>query len=447
MLSKSSVTMASKATQRLAQTARHINPSHKASMSSITTPTKKHKVTVVGSGNWYVNHRLSSKILLTNFSRGSTIAKIVAENTRANPDLFEEDVQMWVFEEEVTIPKDSKHHKGDDSKHNLTDLINKYHENFKYLPGIALPSNVVANPSVEKAVEGSSILIFNLPHQFIGRISAQMKGHILPFTRGISCIKGVDVSDDGISLFSESIGHGLNIYVGALSGANLASEIALEKWSETTIAYDPPAMDAREAAADPSTNQGALEHKDVHGKSSPAKLVPLPAEYPPLDHDVFRTLFHRPYFHVRMVDDVAGVSLGGALKNIVALAVGFVDGRGWGDNAKAAVMRVGLLEMLKFGKEFFAATVLNSTFLEESCGVADLITSCSGGRNHRCAKMAVQEGVSVDAIEERELNGQKLQGTSTAKEVFSFLNSRGKAAEYPLFTAVYSKQHSVLYEV
>ena len=55
MLSKSSVIVASKATQRLAQTARHINPSPKTTMSSITTATKKHKVTVVGSGNWYVN--------------------------------------------------------------------------------------------------------------------------------------------------------------------------------------------------------------------------------------------------------------------------------------------------------------------------------------------------------------------------------------------------------
>lgn len=144
-----------------------------------------------------------------------------------------------------------------------------------------------------------------------------------------------------------------------------------------------------------------------------------------------------------MVSDVAGVSLGGALKNIVALAAGFVDGRGWGDNAKAAVMRVGLLEMVQFGKEFFGQSVHAGTFTEESCGVADLITSCSGGRNHRCAKMSVQEGVSIDEIEKRELNGQKLQGTSTAKEVNSFLKARGLEKDYPLFTAVYGKLSSI----
>ncbi len=161
-------------------------------------------------------------------------------------------------------------------------------------------------------------------------------------------------------------------------------------------------------------------------------------EYPPLNHTNIKKLFHRPYFHVRMVHDVAGVSLGGALKNVVALAAGWVDGLGWGDNAKAAVMRVGIMEEVKFGKTFFSNSVRTETFTEESCGVADMITSCSGGRNFRCAKMAVKEGKSIDEIEERELNGQKLQGTSTAYEVNAFLKKEGKEQEFPLFTAVYN---------
>jgi glycerol-3-phosphate dehydrogenase (NAD+) len=386
-------------------------------------------------------------LLYANNFRGSTIAKIVAENAKENPDLFEEEVQMWVYEEEVTIPSSSKYYTAESKPEKLTNLINKYHENFKYLPGISLPPNVVANPSVQDAVHNSSILIFNLPHQFIARISEQMRGHILPFARGISCIKGVHVSDDAVSLFSESIGNSLGIYCGALSGANLATEIANEKWSETTIGYDPPMVDSRTPTPQgpsPSSSSAdlslrTLDHKDVHGQTAKIKLYAVPSEYPPLDHGVFKTLFHRPYFHVRIVHDVAGVSLGGALKNIVALAAGFVDGRGWGDNAKAAVMRVGLLEMVKFGKEFFSETVNTATFTEESCGVADLITSCSGGRNWRCAKIAVAEGISVDEVEARELNGQKLQGTSTAHEVNSFLSARGRAGDYPLFTAVYSK--------
>ncbi|KAH6646332.1 NADH-dependent glycerol-3-phosphate dehydrogenase [Truncatella angustata] len=399
---------------------------------------KRHRVTVVGSGNW-----------------GSTIAKIVAENTKERSDIFEEEVQMWVYEEEVTIPKDSPHYDPSvgDGPQKLTDVINKCHENVKYLPGIKLPANLIANPSVVDAAKDSSILIFNLPHQFIHRVSSQLKGHILPFARGISCIKGVEVSDEGVALFSEWIGEGLGIYCGALSGANIASEIAAEKWCGTTIAYDPPPMDnsrnatprtqtpsggsPRSTAADLSiTPLADMEHKDARGRTSKTKLTPVPPEYPALDHAVFKTLFQRPYFRVHMVSDVAGTSLGGALKNIVALAAGFVVGQGLGDNAKSEIIRIGLCEMLKFGEEFFKETVQRETFTVESAGVADLITSCSSGRNFRCAKMAVEQGVSVAEIEEKELNGQKLQGTSTALEVYSFLKTRGLEREYPLFTAV-----------
>ncbi|KIH90928.1 glycerol-3-phosphate dehydrogenase (NAD+) [Sporothrix brasiliensis 5110] len=422
-------------------------------MASTTNATKKHKVTVVGSGNW-----------------GSTIAKIVAENTAEHPDLFEKEVQMWVFEEDVVVPQD--YHlreavRADGQPQKLTELINTYHENVKYLPDIHLPDNVVANPSLLDAVQGSTVLVFNLPHQFIGNVCKQIKGKILPYARGVSCIKGVNVSDDGISLFSEWIGDALGIYCGSLSGANLASEIALEKWSETTIAYDPPPVDYSKnpASRDRSPNGGVgggggvagsnrasdqssgevspaeavaqdIRHRDARGQASKTKLAPLPADYPPLDHNTLSALFHRPYFHVSTVTDVAGVSLSGALKNIVALAAGFVDGRGWGDNAKAAVMRLGLMEMVQFGKEFFGETVHTATFTEESAGVADLITSCSGGRNFRCAKLSVERGVSVEEVERTELNGQKLQGTTTAKEVNSFLKARGLESKYPLFTAV-----------
>ncbi len=358
---------------------------------------------------------------------------------------------MWVYEEEVVLPKDSKHYDPakDGTPQKLSSIINTYHENVKYLPNIILPSNLIANPSAVDAVKDSSILIFNLPHQFIGRLSKQLQGHIVPYARGISCIKGVNVTPTELSLFSEWIGEGLGIYVGALSGANIATEIAEEKWCETTIAYDPPVIDSRVATPtgpSPSTSTVNLtitpadgEHKDARGRVRKVKLCAVPPEYPPLDHACFKTLFYRPYFHVRMVSDVAGVSLSGALKNIVALAAGFVDGRGWGDNAKAAVMRVGLLEMVKFGKEFFGNSVHTGTFTEESAGVADLITSCSGGRNFRCAKLAVQKGVTVEEIEATELNGQKLQGTSTAKEVNGWLKSKGLEDEYPLFTAVNSE--------
>jgi len=385
---------------------------------------RKHKVTVVGSGNW-----------------GTTMAKLVAENVREYPSLFEETVQMWVYEEEVTIPKESRHYTGSEQPQKLSGIINTVHENVKYLPNITLPSNVVANPDLADACKNSTVLIFVLPHQFIARSSQQLVGKILPYARAICCTKGVDVSEKGIRLMSETIGMTLNIYCGALSGANIASEIAQEKYSETTVAYDPPPMDSRHPtpSGSPSASQVDLINpsKTIPGPRS-AHLTPLPTEYPPLSHENVRKLFHRPYFHVHLVNDVAGVSLGGALKNIIALAAGFVDGLGWGDNAKAAVMRVGILEMVKFGKAFFGESARTSTFTEQSCGVADVVTSCMGGRNFRCAKMAIARGKTIYEIEQSELNGQKLQGTSTAYEVNEFLKAEGMEQDFPLFTAVYN---------
>ncbi|KAF2744089.1 NAD-dependent glycerol-3-phosphate dehydrogenase [Sporormia fimetaria CBS 119925] len=389
---------------------------------------KKHKVSIVGSGNW-----------------GTTMSKLVAENVKANPNLFDQTVRMWVYEEDVTISKDSRHYdeaselcKGTQK---LSHVINTVHENIKYLPGVTLPSNVVADPDLPSSVKDSTILVFVLPHQFIPRVCDQLAGHIVPFARGICCTKGVDVSEKGIRLMSEAIGMRLNIYCGALSGANIASEIAQEKYSETTVAYDPPPMDSRSPTpkVSPSSSQvDLISPSRVNPSVRSARLQPLPSDYPPLSQENVRKLFHRPYFHVRIVDDVAGVSLGGALKNIIALAAGFVDGLGWGDNAKAAVMRVGILEMVRFGKAFFEDSVKTSTFTEESCGVADVITSCMGGRNFRCAKKATETGKSIYEIEQTELNGQKLQGTSTAYEVHTFLKSKGVEADYPLFTAVYN---------
>ena len=350
---------------------------------------------------------------------------------------------MWVYEEEVTISEKSRHYNADSelckSPQKLSEVINKIHENVKYLPGITLPENVIANPSLPDACKNSTILIFNLPHQFIHRIAGQLEGHLLPYARGVSCIKGVEVSEKGVTLLSELIAEKLGVYCGALSGANIASEVALEKWSETTVAYEPPAKDSQADNGSGTEIDFVLTSKLLSGEKKSVKLQALPADYPPLSHENMRRLFHRPYFHVRMVSDVAGVSLGGALKNIIALAAGYVDGLGWGDNAKAAIMRVGILEMVKFGNEFFADSAQSSSFTEESCGVADVITSCMGGRNMRCAKLSVQRGVPINEIEKTELNGQVLQGTSTAYEVNALLKTVGKEADFPLFTAVYSK--------
>jgi glycerol-3-phosphate dehydrogenase (NAD+) len=198
----------------------------------------------------------------------------------------------------------------------------------------------------------------------------------------------------GLTLMSDLIKQCLNIDVCTLSGANIASEVADENFCETTIGYS-----------------------DVQNA------------------EIMRKLFHTSYFHVSCVRDVAGVEICGALKNVVALGAGFVDGLRYGDNTKAAIIRLGLLEMKKFAKMFFTG-VQDATFLE-SCGVADLITTCYGGRNRKVAEAMVLSGKSLEVLEQELLNGQKLQGTLTAKEVFEILSRQDLLKEFPLFVTIY----------
>lgn len=360
--------------QRLQQIAQIVAPGTDAAATKLLEPKHPFRIAVIGSGNW-----------------GTTIAKILAENCLARPHLFRHHVKMWVYEEKV-------------NGRNLTEIINQDHENVRYLPGVQLPKNLRANPDIVEVAKDADLLVFNLPHQFLPRICKQLKGNLKPNCRAISCLKGLEVNADGVKLLTTVITEQLGIACGALSGANLAPEIARGFWSETTVAYKLP--------------------DDFKGVGYD------------IDHFVLKAAFHRPYFHVNVVDDVAGVSVAGALKNIVALAVGFVEGLGWGDNAKAAIMRTGLLETIKFSQMFFPE-LEQSTFTRESAGVADLITTCAGGRNVKVGRYMAETGEDAETAEKKLLNGQSSQGIITAREVHELLASVNKTAEFPLFEATF----------
>lgn len=333
---------------------------------------KLFRVCVLGSGNW-----------------GTAIAKIVAENCAERRNFFQPEVRMWVHEEIIGSKK-------------LSEIVNEQHENVKYLPGVRLPSNIVADPDIRRVADGADIVVINIPHQFLRSICAQLKGIDFRRAIGVSCLKGINVTKDGVDLLTDYIYKELSLHCGVLSGANIASEVARERWCETTIAF------------------------------------PRAANYVAGDADanLVNALFHRPYFHVQMSNDTAGVSIGGALKNVIALGVGLVQGVGWGDNAMAAVMRRGLIEMIKFSMTYFPSAK-PETFTYESAGIADLITSCAGGRNVKVGKAFAQSNESIFEIEKKLLNGQSAQGVVTVREVHELLTNTGQLEEFPLMVAIY----------
>ncbi|KAK1400798.1 Glycerol-3-phosphate dehydrogenase [NAD(+)] [Heracleum sosnowskyi] len=244
-------------------------------------------------------------------------------------------------------------------------------------------------------LKDANMLVFVTPHQFVNGICKKLVGKIRQDATAISLIKGMDLKPEGPSMVSKLIKDSLQIDCCVLMGANIANEIAKEQFSEATVGY--------------------AENKS---------LV-----------DEWVRLVNTNYFLVSAIQDVAGIELCGTLKNVAAVAAGFVDGQQLGNNTKAAIMRIGLNEMRAFCKMLFAS-VNDATFFE-SCGVADLITTCLGGRNRMCAEAFAKSGGkrSSDELEAEMLKGQK--GVLTAKEVYIVLSQRGCLQMFPLFTTVH----------
>ena len=226
-------------------------------------------------------------------------------------------------------------------------------ENPLYLPGVTLPPDVAWTSDRAVAAEGADVIVLAVPTRFFRAVAASFRGVIPASAAVVSVAKGLDAQTHHrmSEVAQEVLGRGP---VAALSGPSHAEEVARRVPTAVVIA----SADAAQAR-------------------------------------MLQSVFMGPRFRVYTSDDVAGVELGGALKNIMAIAAGASDGIGFGDNTKAALLTRGLAEITRLGCALGAKP---ATFAGLS-GMGDLIVTCTSrfSRN-RSVGERLGRGEKIDGI-------------------------------------------------
>ena len=271
--------------------------------------------------------------------------------------------------------------------------INEEKINFKYLPHYSLEENLYATTEIEK-ISSSDIVIYCIPSDSLREVVDESLNHLKTNSYLISATKGVE---PGSFLLMSQIVEDItknNHKVGVLSGPNLAGEIAEEHLTGTVI---------------------ASLHEDLS-----STLV-----------DAYQT----PFFKVYVNSDPYGVELGGALKNIYALACGIAFGLNSGENTIGMIMTRGLGEMSRLAHKMGANPM---TFLGLS-GVGDLITTCASplSRNHKMGELLGQ-GHSVEDAKSK--IGQAVEGLKTLEAV------KKKSLEVGITMPIVDSLYSVIFE-
>ncbi|WP_138203263.1 NAD(P)H-dependent glycerol-3-phosphate dehydrogenase [Haloimpatiens lingqiaonensis] len=238
-----------------------------------------------------------------------------------------------------------------DRKTSVVEDINIKKENIKYLPNIIIPSNVLATTELDKAIENSKYIVLAVPSHAVRTLCRDIKEFITKDKVIISIAKGIDEE----------------------SGDRLSQVIKSELNTESIVILSGPSH-AEEVALDiPTTVVVSSENMDI------AKEV----------QDLFMTNKFRVYTN----EDLIGVEVGGAVKNIIALAAGISDGIGYGDNTKAALMTRGMSEIVKIGTKLGGK---KETFYGLA-GMGDLIVTCTSmhSRNRR-AGILIGKGLTTE---------------------------------------------------
>ncbi|HEY2952273.1 MAG TPA: NAD(P)H-dependent glycerol-3-phosphate dehydrogenase [Verrucomicrobiae bacterium] len=277
---------------------------------------------------------------------------------------------------------------GHDAGH--LEALRKTARNERYLPGIDLPRDWTLEPDLPRAVRGSECVVVAVPSKAMRRVAQELGEHRAVL---VSVTKGIEY-DTGLTMCGVLQDNAPRARIAALSGPSLALEVARGIPAAVVV-----------ASGDPTVTQTVQQ------------------------------LFHRPAFRVYTTSDVRGVELGGALKNVVAIAAGVGDGFGFGDNSKAALVTRGIVEMRRLGVVCGAQA---ETFAGLS-GLGDLTVTCfsSLSRNR--------------ALGERLGRGEKLTDilahTVTVAEGYPTARAAHRLARtHHLSTPIFDEVYAMLYD-
>ena len=268
------------------------------------------------------------------------------------------------------------------------EVLGQEGRNERYLPGIDLPANLSLEPELSTALDSAGCAVVAVPSRNFREAADGLKdfdGIAVSVTKGIE-------HDSGLTMGSILAECAPNTQVAALSGPSLAAEVA--RGIPTALVS---------ASADEAT----------------AKVV--------------QDLFHRPTLRIYTSTDLAGVELGGALKNVVAIAAGVCDGFQFGDNAKAALITRGLAEMRRLG---VACGARPGTFSGLS-GMGDLTVTCFSklSRNRTLGERLAQ-GEELDTV----LGDATAEGYPTTRSAYQLAHRLG------ITTPIIDQAHAMLYE-
>lgn len=269
--------------------------------------------------------------------------------------------------------------------------INQQHTNKKYLPKFAIPNGIIAYSDLEHSIAGADVILFVVPTKAIRGLAKQVANYLTQPVIIAHASKGLEQdSHKRISeILEEEIPAEVCQSLVVLSGPSHAEEVTVK--DITTLTAASADIDAAET---------------------------------------IQNLFMNDYFRVYTTQDVAGVELGAALKNIIAVGAGALHGLGYGDNAKAALMTRGLAEISRLGVAFGADPI---TFLGLS-GVGDLIVTCTSvhSRNWRAGNLLGQGKGLTEVLDSM---GMIVEGISTTKAAYEL--AVRKEIEMPITAAIY----------